>query len=135
MEQASQFEWQTVLDGYRAVSNGDWERVSVLYHPEIEWLGPPGIPGRSSYRGPDGVKQAWERFTDVWGEWRVDAVEARDLGEQLLVRVRFSSRNLGIGTEGSTEFFQLWTARDGLIIRQETFVDEEQALKVAGVEL
>ena len=68
-----------------------------------------------------------EAFEDV--SWT--AMEYRDLGEQVFVRVRFDGKGRASGAPVTIEVAQLWTFRNGKPVRFEVFKTAEEALAAA----
>jgi len=57
-------------------------------------------------------------------------IEAED---SVLAVINFRGRGKASGAEVNIELFQLWTFRDGKIIRGQGFFDREEALEAAGL--
>jgi len=119
---------------YEAVGRGDWDRAQRLQHPDIEWQDPSDLPDPGVYRGREAVRRRWAEFFDSWNEWRVEPQQFVPNGDKLLVEtvVRASGRSTNI--DDSLTYFQVYTVRDGLFVRQEGFFDREQALAAAGLD-
>ncbi len=76
-----------------------------------------------------------EYFRDVaaaWEEFRIELEDVREAGEQVLVlwRVRARSRS-GVPLDQVTA--QVWTWRDGMPWRNESFTDVAEALEAVGL--
>ena len=56
-----------------------------------------------------------------------------DFGVRTLVTTRQSGHGSGSGVAVSQRVFQVFTYRDGLVIRQEDFADRSKALEAAGL--
>lgn len=125
---------EVVTATYDAWNASDWglER----FHPRVEFE----LTGRWALDQPgplcgwDALLDYWRRF---WGAWKPGAQwEIEELGglgdEQVLAcgRVRAVGRSSGV--EGAIPFFQLWTVREGLIVRLLGCDDRATALKAAG---
>src|SRR5687767_6034172 len=60
-----------------AVNRGDLDAFLALVRPDVEWDDSEGWPGiRGIYRGPDGVRDWWERFLEVWESVEIHVEEA-----------------------------------------------------------
>jgi ketosteroid isomerase-like protein len=99
--------------------------------PEVEWR-----PARESmepgiYRGHEGVRDYFGRVRDVFGEGRVESVDVTSVDEDVVlavVRVAGESARFG---KIDAEWAWLITMRDGRGIHVATFVDNQEALRVA----
>ena len=92
---------------------------------------PPDLLG--IHRGHEGYRHVWEGLFEAWEGLRINIDEAIDFGDRLL----FAGRATGHGRQSGVPFdqllFQTITLRRGLVIRQEEFVDRNQALEAAGL--
>ncbi len=105
--------------------------------PEVEWHTAleQALEGRAStYRGHDGVRQAWSEYrSQAWGGFMSQIQEIRDLGESVLLLGHLDASGRTSGIELSQEFGQLVTFRDGKILRTEDFLSHAEALEAAGL--
>ena len=122
---------------YEAVARGDFDDAMDYLHPEVEVqpaLGGVMDIGRR-YRGRDETRQLLQTLTEGIEriEARVEPKEVIEVGGDRLVRVeRWHPR----GRQGmETEFVitQVYTFRDGLILRIDGFRDKAEALEAAGL--
>ena len=113
---------------YAAWNAGDWglER----FHPQVEW-DLAALDQARPGRGRDVLLHYWRRF---WGAWKPGArweiEELLSLGdEQVLACGRLRAVGRSSGVETSRPIFQLWTVREGLIVRLLVRDDRASALK------
>src|SRR5439155_17027907 len=90
------------LDLVRSIYSG-WERgdfsSSAWAHPEIEYVWADG-PAPGSSRGLAGMAEAARGIFDAWEDYRVEAVEYRELdNDRVLVFTRVSGRGKASGLE------------------------------------
>ncbi len=83
--------------------------------------------------GRDAVIQASRRYWGTWEDYRMDIEEVLDAGQSVVVIFREQGRGKSSGVPVAQQHPQLWTFRDGLIIRWESFRTRAQALKAAGL--
>jgi ketosteroid isomerase-like protein len=86
-----------------------------------------------AYRGHEGILRAVEGWFEP-AEWiRVEHGRVIDAGDRLVSihKARTKARHTGIEIE--TPLIYVWTFRDGNVIHFRAFVDQEQALEVAGL--
>jgi ketosteroid isomerase-like protein len=109
-----------------AFNDGD----AYEYRPSRDLL-PPDMA--TIYRGHEGYREFWRLWLDAFPDIRFDPEEILDLGDTTLVTVRQSAHGLGSGIAVATRVYQLFTFRNGLVIRQEDFLDRTDALEAAGL--
>jgi ketosteroid isomerase-like protein len=105
-----------------------------LIAPEFEYIPTGSIPGsEGAYRGPQG----WKRFLELfWSEFEEAHIEIRDLltsGDQVIAGQTFRGRGKQSGVEVNWDVWQVWTLRDGKVIRGQGFTSESEALEAAGL--
>src|SRR5512144_1334284 len=105
--------------------------------PEVEWHTAleQALEGkRSTYRGYDGVRKAWDEYrSEAWGGLMNQIQEIRDLGESVLILGHLDVSGRTAGIEFSQEFGQLVTFRGGKILSTHDFLSHVQALEAAGL--
>jgi ketosteroid isomerase-like protein len=122
---------------YAAFAARDWDALADLCHPEIEYetlKNAPGVHGR--YRGLREITEFFDSWSDLYAEFRVEATEMVDTGEQVVTVERHTARGLK-GSHAETwvrdSFACLISFKDGKIWRIEEFPTLEPALRAAGV--
>ena len=126
---------RTMARAYAAANRRDFELVLTFNDPErYEYrpsrdLLPPDM--ETVYRGHDGYRRFWRLWLDAFADIRWDPEEIVDFGEKALVTTRQSGRGSGSGVAVSEPVYQLFTFRRGLVIRQQDFLDRDQALRAA----
>jgi ketosteroid isomerase-like protein len=107
--------------------------------PEIEWDASrldemiPDLAG--AYQGHDGVRTYWRRWFEAWSELEFEVEDVRDKGDDVVVLIRNQrqrGRTTGIWTD-LPPYAQVFTLRDGKLVRWRTFPDQEAALEAAGL--
>jgi ketosteroid isomerase-like protein len=134
MGEAETIDIERMRSGYAAIERQDWDEVQALYHPEIEWTDPPEVPDGGTHVGVDAVRESWQNYLDALEEWKLEPLEFLSGKDEILVhsKVNGVARHTGIPID--LDLFQVWTARDGLLVRMRAFLDREQALEAAGME-
>jgi ketosteroid isomerase-like protein len=89
------------------------------------------FPTRGS--GRDKLFGAFETYFSAWKSYQPEAREFIDAGEKVLgvVHEKGGIGNIGVFVERDP--FQVWTLRDGLVVKWQTFERREQALEAAGL--
>jgi ketosteroid isomerase-like protein len=95
-----------------------------------------------SYPLPDysGLVVGRDKFIEMsrhyWGAWdsyRVEAEDFIDAGQSVVITVREQGRGKGSGVRLDRRWAQIWTFRDGRIVRWEPRRSTEDAVKAAGL--
>ena len=111
------------------------EAFWALLDEDVVWdLGrdpPPDIHGVSV--GRDSVIEASRRYWGTWDEYSLDADELIDAGSSVVVVVHERGRGRGSGAPFDRRWAQVWTFREGRIVRWELFGDKAEALEAAGL--
>ena len=116
------------------VSRTDPASFLTSCDPEIEWDESRMMPEPRVYHGHEGVRQFWRRWTGTWDEYGFAIEEAIDAGhEEVVVRARVWGRGRGSGVPVELRFGQVFTVRNGRIVRFRAFPDFEQALEAVGL--
>jgi ketosteroid isomerase-like protein len=69
----------------------------------------------------------------VWEELEMTAEEFIDGGDRVVVSGYFRGRGRGSGVEVDTRFYEVYTLRDGKIVRLDEFTGRADALEAAGL--
>jgi ketosteroid isomerase-like protein len=125
-----------VRRAYAATNRRDLEVSLLGFDPAIELrpqrdLVPPDkdpvLRGREAYR----------RFVEDWfgsfEDLRLEPQEFFDVGDRLLVAIRWKGRGSGSGIAFDQPMFQLFHLRRGLVVKQEDFGDRVAALEAVGL--
>jgi ketosteroid isomerase-like protein len=111
----------------------------ALVDPQVEWdasrLGDM-IPDLAEvYFGHEGVRTYWRRWFEAWSDLQFEIQDLRDAGDDVVVLIRNQrqwGRHTGICTE-LPPYAQVFTIRDGILVRWRTFPDQESALDAVGL--
>ena len=116
-----------------AFNRGDLDDALQYLHPEGELR--PGIVApdqRSRYRGRDEVKEFFESIYDAFAEVWAELGEVLERGDRILAVERWRVRGRD-GIKLDFEVIDVYTFRDGLLVRADGFRDKAEALKAAGL--
>ena len=119
--------------GMAAYNRGDWDAALANLDPNVEFDLTRAAPDGKTYRGYEGVRAFWGMLRDVFGDFRIDAEEIIDCGDMVFSRVRLRSVGKASGVRTQDVLYQIFTAREGRVIRVEYFRDRSDALEAVGL--
>jgi ketosteroid isomerase-like protein len=114
---------------------GGGENPEALYElldADVEFVIPAADIEGGEYRGHDAVRAYFRRWAGTWETWhfRPERIEALD-EHRVAVDLRQVGRGKVSGVEVENRPGQLWTFRDGVVVRWENFDSYEDALAAA----
>jgi uncharacterized protein len=117
-----------------AFASGDLDTVLALVAPEIEWdfSHTDTWPEERVYRGYGEIAEFFGRWAGEWDDYRFEVEEVIDAGEKAVAIVRDEGRGKGSGIKLERRHAEVWTLRDGKVVRIEPFDDRAEALEAAG---
>ena len=120
--------------GMEAFVAGDWEAWTERFDPAIEWEETPGLgPDPSVYRGIEEVRAAVQSWTEMWTEYSFEVHEYLDAGDDVVVLIRERGRGRSAGVTVERELGEIFTFRDGKVIRNRLYGSWDEALEAAGL--
>ena len=129
----SQENIELARETYAAFNRRDLESVLKVCDPEVEVHDPPQMPDSSIHRGHEAVMRDWQETFDAFDEFSVEVEEYRDLGDTLLVFLRYRGRGQGSGVPVEAQIAHVLTVREGKLVRMRQFLDRDEALEAAGL--
>jgi ketosteroid isomerase-like protein len=115
-----------------AYNRGDLEEALGWMHPEIEWdMSRVPVPDPGVFRGYAGLMAFHNSWEESFESMELEAEEYLEAGDQVISVVRHVGRGRLSEVEVEQTFAQLWTVRDGKIIRMEMHEDRDAALEAA----
>ena len=120
---------QENLEIVRRFVVGDLEAALAYADPDIVW----NPVEESAAQGLDAVRGSLGRWKSAWEEYETVHEEFVDMGDRVLVTIRMRGRGRGSGVEVEARLFDVYTLRDGLIVRMDEFSDRSEALEAAGI--
>lgn len=121
------------LAAYAAWNEGAFEDWKAMHHPDVVVMPPEGFPESE----PSADREAWftqaMRLTDSWEEQRIDIEDVEELsGGRVLATFCWITKGKDSGIRLDTPMACITTVRDGMIVRQEFFLDRGEARRAAG---
>ena len=113
--------------------NRDLDEWLTFFDPEVEGSDTMIVAGmQTETRGTDELREAVEKWDEGFEDFRTEVVELIDAGEDRVVAMtRVTGRGKGSGIPVDEQFGQVWTLRDGRVVRIETYVNPSEALEAA----
>jgi ketosteroid isomerase-like protein len=121
-----------------AHDRGDFATVFAAYDPEIEWsiarVMAPAADLEPVYHGHEGVRAFWRGWFAAWETVSFEYEEFIDAGDRVVTVLsqRMRGRTSGAEVEWNS-YAQIWTVRDGKIVRVEFFPTRGEALDAVGL--
>ena len=111
------------------------QTLAELAQPDFEvvMVGPDYLPEAAERAGPDGFREAWLDWTSPFETFRIDVERVIDADDRVVSLVRQIGRTKTGGVEIEASAGAVWTIRDGMLTRVEFHLDQEAALRAAGV--
>jgi ketosteroid isomerase-like protein len=91
------------------------------------------VGARGVYRGAEGFRRFLDSFWDEFDEPNIETRDLIEAGNQVLTSATFQGRGKQSGAETSWDLWQVWTLRDGKVVRGQGFTSKEEALEAAGL--
>ena len=89
--------------------------------------------GPAQWHGPAGVKEFFRRWTGPFDEWGYEVSEMIDAGDSVVAHIHQWGRGKGSGAKVESQFWLVWTIRDGRIVRGAHYPGRVEALEAVGV--
>jgi hypothetical protein len=130
--------WRTWRVGLEAYNRRDLDVVTVGFHRDLEYY-----PYREfveaglaepCYRGPSGYRDYINGTNEVWGaDVRLEPTELIDLGDQMVLLADMPMRAQASGVALTEKYACVSTLKNGLVIRQQDFLEQTLALQEVGL--
>jgi len=87
----------------------------------------------SPAQGHDAVRASTLRWKDEWDDYELIPEEFADMGDRVVATVRFRARGRRSGIEVDARLYDVFTLRDGRIVRMDQYTERSEALEAAGL--
>ena len=129
-----------IRQGLGAVNRRDFDVLFLGFDPEIEYRMPGGgsafMPDLADHHhGHEAYRAVWQTILESFADLRATPEELIDLGEVLVATTVYIGTGAGSGVPISQRLHQVFTLRNGLVIKQEDFQDRDEALAAAAAEV
>jgi ketosteroid isomerase-like protein len=119
---------------FGAWNRGDYAEGLALIDPEIEIEAMHESFHSGTYRGHAGMYELLQDFWAQFDDRRSEVTESVDAGDDVFISVLFRGRGKSSGTEVEMRHWQVWTLRDGKVVRWRTFPTRQEAVEAVGLE-
>jgi hypothetical protein len=132
------FAARTIRLAVEAYNRRDLEAVTIGFDPTAEYrpyreFVEAGL-AEPCYRGPAGYRAYIEATQDVWGdEVHLYPTELIDLGDRFVLLADMPMRAQGSGIPLAETYACVSTLKHGRLIRQQDFLNQEEALAAVGL--
>ncbi|MFL5870201.1 MAG: nuclear transport factor 2 family protein [Solirubrobacterales bacterium] len=125
---SSDVDWlRATFERFNETGEMDFSRAD----PEIELHSRPDVPDATVWRGVDGVRGFFERTAESFDPIRWEPREFTEHGRHVVVRCHIVAYGAASGAPIEIDEAQLWTFRDGLLIRIQGFPTIDEAYAAA----
>ena len=120
-----------------AYNRKDVEAAYALYHPDCETIIPHQLVTVGAFeptvRGSQARLSVQRRWHAEWGEFRIESTEVIDLGDRVLTLGHVRGSGLSSGAGIDSEWGVICTFAAGWIVREQVFLDHDDALQAVGL--
>ena len=119
---------------YGMLANRDFSAIPEVIDPDFVLDLSRNVFNPGVHRGVDGIARFVQQIDEMWGKFEVELEEFIDGGDAVVVAVRISGMGRGSGATADMRVFNVWTLRDGKVIRLTGgYRDRAEALEAAGL--
>jgi hypothetical protein len=126
----SQADIDVVCGSHDAFRSRDLEGFLGYLGPDIEFTSLV-LEIEGEYRGHEGARAWWDNVVAVFPDWSPRVVDAREVGERVVLRVRAEGAGTGSGIDLDRDIWQVAEVREGLLRSWKFFRTEDEALAAA----
>ena len=118
---------------YDKWGTGNFRAGTDLFDPDVVLVLRGDFPDAGAYEGPEGIRKYMQGFLADWTDAAIEAEEV--IGAEDMVVAAVHQRAIGTrsGLPVEMRYWQVWTFRDGAVIRIESIRERSEALEAAGV--
>jgi ketosteroid isomerase-like protein len=115
-----------------AVGREDWDAVVEELDPAVE-IEDNDIPDADHYRGREGFFRWLGDWNASWEAWRIEDVELRPAGDDVVALFQIVVKGAGSGIELARADAMVYAFHDGKIVKCSYYNDQAKALEAAGL--
>ena len=107
----------------------DLDEAMTLVDPAVFWNPAP----QPATQGRDATRASIERWEADWEEYEEVPEDFVATDDRVIVTIRFRGRGSQSGVEVNTRLYEVFTLREGKIVRMDEFTERATALEAAGL--
>ena len=111
---------------YAAINARDRAAIRAMTAPDIVFA-----TTVEAYRGPEALLDWMDEGDDAFDDFTIDLLEVEEVGDHVVVSMRQRGRGKASGAEVDDRITHVWTVRDGLGTRLQSFADHDDAVRYA----
>jgi ketosteroid isomerase-like protein len=124
---------ELVRRGHEAFRHSGEEAIFEYLHADVDVTPVEELLDAETYHGHDGFRRFFQTMRDAFGDFGWDPQEFVDLGDHVLVATRFFAEGRGSGAPVEATVYNVWTVRQGKVVRVRGYLSRPQALEAAGL--
>jgi ketosteroid isomerase-like protein len=113
---------------YDALAGRDFEVLADLADPDFEMDLTDRVLNPATYHGAEGLRRFVEEIDELWASMDLVVERVLERGDQVLAVLGVTLQGRGSGVELKDRIAQLWTLRDGKLVRMRLRQDADAAL-------
>ena len=112
----------------------DPDAFFAIVHPDVEWdIRDSSSPMAGLYQGREAVRDFYRKWAGAFSDWSYDLDELLAAEDKVVAFVTERGHGRGSGVEVTMQRANVWTFRDGMIVRFQSFGDRAAAMAAAGL--
>jgi ketosteroid isomerase-like protein len=128
----SQADIDVVTESHEAFRRRDLDAWLEHLDPDVEFTSLV-LEVEGVYRGHEGARAWWDSVLAVFPDWSPSVVDAREIGDRVLVQVRGEGRGTGSGIQLEKDFWQVAHVENGRLKSWRFYRTEQEALDAAAL--
>ena len=109
----------------------DVDAALSFYDPDVEWDGT-NLPDGQIGHGHEAILDHIRRWSDEWDDWTVEVERVIDAGGEHVVLFMRERGQSNSGVKMDERHAELYTFRNGKVVRRQGFSDPDEALEAVG---
>jgi ketosteroid isomerase-like protein len=112
-----------------AFNRRDVDAMVADLDPNVELHEWPEAPGAQSFRGVEGVVQAFDGWFDVWERMQVEVTDIEEANGRILVTLHQRAKGRGSEVEVEIDSYNVYRFHDGQVTTIELFTERDAAIE------
>jgi ketosteroid isomerase-like protein len=98
-------------------------------HPEITWMAAREDPDAATHRGVEAIGDYFAQWFGAFEEPKLQVVETIDGDDRVFAWIAFSGRGISSGAPVEMQQAQVFSFRDGKVVRVEEYFDRAEGIE------